>query len=560
MSANRRIVRRHVAEPTGEWPSHWPDVLKRVHTARGSHGFDMAMPRLANLLPFTSLRGMEAAVDLLQSAIERDARILIVGDFDCDGATATAVGVRGLRMLGARNVLHAVPNRIVHGYGLTPGLVEELAALAPDLVVTVDHGIACHAGITAAKARGWQILVTDHHLPGPTLPPADAIVNPNQPGDAFASKALAGVGVIFYALLALRARLGSKADLPSLLDLVAVGTVADMVPLDANNRALVGAGLRRLRAGQGCAGLRALTEVSGRSEASLTTSDIGFAIGPRLNAAGRLEDMAIGIECVLTDDAGHARDLAATLNDINAQRRTLQSRMQDTADTRIGDLDDSRGACLFDPGWHPGVIGLIASKLKEKLHRPAIAFAPVEPDAAMLRGSARSIPGFHIRDALALVDSRHPGLIVRFGGHAMAAGLSLAREDFPAFRDAFDDVVGQTLDEDLLTDVIQSDGALAAHEMNIHAAIALRDGGHWGQGYPEPLFDDVFEVLGWRVLKDVHLKLDLGLGGQRFSAIQFNGWDGVEPGRRLRLAYQITPDGWRGGDAVQLRVIHREPV
>ena len=560
MSANRRIVRRHVAEPTGEWPSHWPDVLKRVHTARGSHGFDMAMPRLANLLPFTGLRGMEAAVDLLQSAIERDARILIVGDFDCDGATATAVGVRGLRMLGARNVLHAVPNRIVHGYGLTPGLVEELAALAPDLVVTVDHGIACHAGITAAKARGWQILVTDHHLPGPTLPPADAIVNPNQPGDAFASKALAGVGVIFYAILALRARLGSKADLPSLLDLVAVGTVADMVPLDANNRALVGAGLRRLRAGQGCAGLRALTEVSGRSEASLTTSDIGFAIGPRLNAAGRLEDMAIGIECLLTDDAGHARDLAATLNDINAQRRTLQSRMQDTADTRIGDLDDSRGACLFDPGWHPGVIGLIASKLKEKLHRPAIAFAPVEPDAAMLRGSARSIPGFHIRDALALVDSRHPGLIVRFGGHAMAAGLSLAREDFPAFRDAFDDVVGQTLDEDLLTDVIQSDGALAAHEMNIHAAIALRDGGHWGQGYPEPLFDDVFEVLGWRVLKDLHLKLELGLDGLRFHAIQFNGWDGVEPGRRLRLAYQITPDGWRGGDAVQLRVIHREPV
>ena len=292
--------------PTGEWPTHWPPLLRRLHAARGSDA-RTAMPRLADLLPFDGLEGIDAAVELLRHAIACDAHVVVVGDFDCDGATACAVGVRGLRMLGAKHVSHAVPNRIVHGYGLTPGLVDELAALQPDLLVTVDHGIACHAGIQAAKVRGWQVLVTDHHLPGPTLPPADAIVNPNQPGDGFASKALAGVGVMFYLLLALRARLGVQADLAALLDLVAVGTVADMVPLDANNRALVGAGLRRLRAGQGCVGLRALVEVSGRRDATLSTADIGFAIGPRINAAGRLEDMGIGIECLLTDDAMQAR-------------------------------------------------------------------------------------------------------------------------------------------------------------------------------------------------------------------------------------------------------------
>ena len=294
MSAARRIVRRPAVEPTGDWPAHWPDRLRRVHAARGSDA-RAAMPRLADLLPPSGLLGIDAAVSLLRDAIANDAHILVVGDFDCDGATACAVGVRGLRLLGARRVSHAVPNRIVHGYGLTPGLVDELAALKPDLVVTVDHGIACHAGIQAAKAHGWQVLVTDHHLPGPALPPADAIVNPNQPGCSFGSKALAGVGVVFYVLLGLRAALGAKVDLSVLLDLVAVGTVADMVPLDANNRALVGAGLRRLRAGQGCAGLRALVEVAGRRDATLSTVDIGFAPGPRINAAGRLEDMGIGI-------------------------------------------------------------------------------------------------------------------------------------------------------------------------------------------------------------------------------------------------------------------------
>ncbi len=543
--------------PTGEWPTHWPPLLRRLHAARGSDA-RTAMPRLADLLPFDGLEGIDAAVELLRHAIACDAHVVVVGDFDCDGATACAVGVRGLRMLGAKHVSHAVPNRIVHGYGLTPGLVDELAALQPDLLVTVDHGIACHAGIQAAKVRGWQVLVTDHHLPGPTLPPADAIVNPNQPGDGFASKALAGVGVMFYLLLALRARLGVQADLAALLDLVAVGTVADMVPMDANNRALVGAGLRRLRAGQGCVGLRALVEVSGRRDATLSTADIGFAIGPRINAAGRLEDMGIGIECLLTDDAMQARELAAILHGINDERRALQADMQDVAEAKLDGIDAAHAACLFDPDWHPGVVGLVASKVKERLHRPAIAFAPAEPDSDVLRGSARSITGFHIRDALALVDARHPGLIPRFGGHAMAAGLSLARDAFPAFRDAFVQVALEWLSQEMLTDALHSDGELDAADFAIDTAIALRDGGHWGQGYPEPLFDGEFAVLGWRIVGERHLKLELGIGSKRLNAIHFGGWEGDPPPARVRVAYRLVPDDYRGGDAIQLVVVHRE--
>ena len=518
------------------------------------------MPRLADLLPYDSMSGIDAAIGLLREAIARDAHIVVVGDFDCDGATACALGVRGLRMLGAKHVSHAVPNRIVHGYGLTPGLVDELAHLQPDLLVTVDHGIACHAGIAAAKARGWKVLVTDHHLPGASLPQADAIVDPNQPGDAFPSKALAGVGVMFYLLLALRAQLGVQADLAVLLDLVAVGTVSDMVPLDANNRALIGAGLRRLRAGQGCAGLRALIEVSGRNEATLGTADIGFAIGPRINAAGRLEDMGIGIECLLTDDMSQARELAATLHGINQERRGVQQLMTDDAEAALAMLDDipASAICLFHPDWHPGVVGLVASKLKERLHRPAIAFAPAEPGGAMLRGSARSIPGFHIRDALALLDARNPGLIPRFGGHAMAAGLSLGIDDLPAFREAFVQIATELLSEQMLTDTLHSDGELAADEFAIETAVALRDGGHWGQGYDEPLFDGEFEVLGWRIVGERHLKLELGMAGKRLNAIQFGGWEGEAPPSRVRIAYRLAPDDYRGGGAVQLIVAHRE--
>lgn len=570
------ILRRQPAVESGPWPEQIPPLLQRIYSARGALTAEQACPRLANLLPPDDMLGLDAATTLLADAIAEDRHILVVGDFDCDGATACAVAVRGLRMLGARHVSHAVPNRAVHGYGLSPALVAELAPMQPDLLVTVDHGIACHDGIIKAKKLGWQVLVTDHHLPGETLPPADAIVDPNQPGDGFPSKMLAGVGVMFYVLLSLRRRLlvdgtldgganGRGPDLSQLLDLVAVGTVADLVPLDANNRALVAAGLRRLRAGQGCAGLRALIEVSQRDPARLSASDIGFAVAPRLNAAGRLEDMAVGIECLLTDDLSQAREIAETLNRINTERRKVQQEMTDEAEAAFAQAmldttDVPLAACLFDPGWHPGVVGLVASKMKERLHRPAIAFAPAEPGGDMLRGSARSIPGFHIRDALAMVDARNPGLIERFGGHAMAAGLSLPMASLDAFTQAFRECVELTLAPELLQAEVPSDGELATDDFTRRSADALRDGGPWGQGFPEPQFDGEFDVLGWRIVGQKHLKLELAIDGRRLNAIHFGGWDELEPPSRVRIAYRLEADDYRGGNAIQLIVVHREPA
>ena len=570
-------------------PDDLPALLARLYAARGALAIEQAQPRLAQLLPPDTLLGLDAATRLLADAIANDRHIVVVGDFDCDGATACAVGVRGLRLLGARRVSHAVPNRMVHGYGLSPALVEQLVGLKPDLLVTVDHGIACHAGITAAKARGWQVLVTDHHLPGDTLPPADVIVDPNQRGDLFPSKALAGVGVMFYVLLALRRHLregGAFSDdgpdpgsspgqaLSVLLDLVAVGTVADLVPLDSNNRALVSAGLRRLRAGHGCAGLRALIEVSQRNPATLTAADIGFAIGPRLNAAGRLEDMSLGIECLLTDDLRQAREIAAMLNEINGERRAVQQQMTDEADAAMArialDCTDLASGwpgaiCLFDADWHPGVVGLVASKMKDRAHRPAIAFAPAEPGSDLLRGSARSIPGFHIRDALAAVNAQWPGLIERFGGHAMAAGLSLQATALDAFRQAFREYAEATLTAGMLQDQILSDGELLRDEFTRASADALRNGGPWGQGFPEPQFDGAFDVLAWRVVGERHLKLELSLvepghAGLRLNAIEFGGWDGNAPPARIRVAYRLEPDDYRGGNAVQLVIVHREAL
>ncbi|MGE4460108.1 MAG: single-stranded-DNA-specific exonuclease RecJ [Stenotrophomonas sp.] len=571
MNDGLKIVRRPPGD-AGQWDEGMLPLLRRIYAARGVRCTEQAQPKLAQLHPPDLLGGMHAAVQLLAAAIAADRRILIVGDFDCDGATACAVGVRGLRLLGARDVVHAVPNRMLHGYGLSPSLVAELAALQPALLVTVDHGIACHAGVAAAKAQGWQVLVTDHHLPGEQLPAADAIVDPNLDGDAFPSKALAGVGVIFYVLMALRRHLreagafadGKGPDLTPLLDLVAVGTVADLVALDDNNRALVAAGLRRLRAGQGCVGLRALIEASGRDPRRLTASDIGFALGPRLNAAGRLEDMALGIELLLTEDPAQAREIAALLEEINAERRAVQQSMTDDAELAVSRvlLDGSGGrpvaACLFDAQWHPGVVGLVASKMKDRLHRPVIAFAPAEPGAQALRGSARSIPGFHIRDALAAVDARHPGLIERFGGHAMAAGLSLPLSRLEAFRTAFEQQVLATLDPALLQQQLLSDGELSAAELDFRHAEALRLAGPWGQGFPEPLFDGHFEVANWRVLKERHLKLELRLPGLAapLNAIHFGGWTGTAPGRHVHLAYRLVGDDYRGGGAIQLIVEH----
>ncbi|MET0808972.1 MAG: single-stranded-DNA-specific exonuclease RecJ [Pseudoxanthomonas sp.] len=567
-------IRRRQVETEGTWPEGLSPLLRRIYAGRGASSLEQAQPKLAHLLSPDSLGGLAAATDLLAAAIATDKHIVVVGDFDCDGATACAVGVRGLRMLGATRVTPAVPNRMVHGYGLSVALVQELAALRPDLLVTVDHGIACHAGIAAAKAMGWQVLVTDHHLPGERLPPADAIVNPNLRGDAFPSKMLAGVGVMFYVLLALRRKLrdagvlaGNEPDLSVLLDLVAVGTIADLVPLDVNNRALVGAGLRRLRAGQGCAGLRALIEVSGRDAARLTAADIGFAIGPRLNAAGRLEDMAIGIECLLSDDPVHASELAQVLNGINAERRGVQQQMVDEAEAALAGVDHGLQAapvalCLYDAQWHPGVVGLVASKMKEKLHRPVIAFAPGEPGGTSLRGSARSIPGFHIRDALANVDAAHPGLMGKFGGHAMAAGLSLEESELARFEAAFIAQVETMMDPAMLHAELLSDGELSADEFVALNAEALRNGGPWGQGYGEPLFDGVFDLVDWRVVGERHLKLSLRLDGRRepLNAIHFGGWREQEPQARLRLAYRLVPDDYRGGAAIQLIVEHCEPA
>ncbi len=562
----RPIVRRQVDEATlteGDWPEHWPLALRRVHLARGSKGGSDAMPGLAVLPPPTGLLDLDKAVPLLREGIKSDAHIVVTADFDCDGATACAVAVRGLRMLGARNVSYAVPDRMVHGYGLTPGLVDELADMNPDILLTVDHGIACHAGIAAAKSRGWQVIVTDHHLPGETLPIADAIVNPQRSGDAFPSKALAGVGVLFYVLLAMRAAARDAgeetgaADLTTLLDLVAVGTVADMVKLDVANRALIGAGLRRLRKGQGCVGLNALIDVSDRDATRLTTADIGYAIAPRINAAGRLEDMRLGIECLLGDDAEVCRLQAEALDAINKERRHMQQAMVDQAIALPDVIDDAICIpCVSDEDWHPGVVGLVASKLKEKLQRPVFAFAPAGEDE--WRGSARSIPGFHLRDAIALVDARHPGLISRFGGHAMAAGLTLPRESLSAFIQAITTVGSEQSEALAQTDALQSDGELDAASLDIAHACALRDGGAWGQGYPEPLFDGVFAVRDWRIVGERHLKMTLERDGHRFNAMQFDGWSGEAPATESHVAYRLTPDDWRGGDAVQLIVLQRQ--
>ncbi|AOL19791.1 single-stranded-DNA-specific exonuclease RecJ [Xanthomonas citri pv. malvacearum str. GSPB1386] len=575
MTSSPRIVRRSSGQ-AGSWPDTMLPLLRRIYAARGVTDAQGAQPRLGQLLSPELLHNSGVAAELLADAIAQQRRILVVGDFDCDGATACAVGVRGLRMLGALDVHHAVPNRMVHGYGLSPALVDELAGLQPDVLVTVDHGIACHAGVAAAKARGWTVLVTDHHLPGEVLPPADAIVDPNLAEDTFPSKTLAGVGVIFYVLLALRQVLRARGafaqraepDLSVLLDLVAVGTVADLVPLDINNRALVSAGLRRLREGKGCIGLRALIDASGRDVARLSASDIGFALGPRLNAAGRLEDMALGIELLLSEDWSQAREIAGTLEEINAERRAVQQLMTDDAEHAVtkvvldGDGALPIAACLFDAEWHPGVIGLVASKLKDRLHRPVIALAPAEPGSSQLRGSARSIPGLHIRDVLAAVDARHPGLIQKFGGHAMAAGLSIDHAALATFEQAFQAQVTAMVDASLLHAQLHSDGELAAHELDHLHAEALRVAGPWGQGFPEPLFDGQFEVLQHRVLKERHLKLTLRCPGRAepLNAIYFNGWRGSDPARLVRLAYRLVADDYRGGTAVQLIVEHCEPV
>jgi single-stranded-DNA-specific exonuclease len=567
-----RIVRREAALAAHDWPASVHPVLQRVYAARGVDCPETAGHRLSGLLAPAALGNIERAVGLLADAIARDAHILVAGDYDCDGATGCAVGVLGLRMLGARHAGYVVPNRAIHGYGLTPALVATMQPV-PDLIVTVDNGIASLAGVAAARARGSRVIVTDHHLPGDALPDADAIINPNLPGDGFVSKALCGVGVVFYLLLALRARLraqgafarGGEPDLTCLLDRVALGTVADLVPLDTNNRALVEGGLRRMRAGLACPGIAALFAVAGRDIHNAVASDLGYAIVPRVNAAGRLEDMTIGVECLLAEDPARADALAGTLQAINAQRRDLQAAMVEEALARLDAAvdDDALGVSLFDPAWHPGVVGLVAAKVKERWHRPVVAFAPAG-EGDELRGSARSVPGFHIRDALAAVDARCPGLIVRFGGHAMAAGLTLALSNFPRFAQAFDAVVRERIGAESLQPELASDGELAAADFDLGLAHQLRLAGPWGQGFAAPVFDNTFECVESRSIgvDGAHRRLTLRdpRSGHTYAAVWFGVDRDLAVGEVVRVAFELTVNTWRGHESLQLVVRHVETV
>jgi single-stranded-DNA-specific exonuclease len=532
-----------------------------------AHQMDLG---LGGLFGVSGLAGVDAAVELLEQALQDGQRILIVGDYDADGASATALGLRVLRAFGARNLGYMIPDRFAHGYGLCPEIAELAAAQGGQLIVTVDNGISSEAGVRRARELGMRVLVTDHHLPGDKLPPADAIVNPNQPDDTFPSKHLAGVGVIFYLLSALRARLrrlgwfaesGRKEPvMADFLDLVALGTVADLVRLDRNNRILVEQGLRRIRAGRCCPGVTALLMVAGRSVQRTVASDLGFAVGPRLNAAGRLEDMGIGVECLLTDDPDQALEFARTLDALNQQRRHIEGEMQRQADVLMKRLSPAReglpfGLCLFDPDWHQGVIGILASRLKESYQRPAIALALADGDT--LKGSGRSITGLHIRDALAAVDARHPGLLQRFGGHAMAAGLSIARDRWQQFARAFDSEVRERLAGQVPEAEVLSDGPLAPQELNAATARALRYAGPWGQGFPEPVFDGEFEVIAQRWVGDAHLRLELAAeDGTKVDAIAFRWRDRPPAARRVRVAYRLDLNAFQGKESPQLLIDH----
>jgi single-stranded-DNA-specific exonuclease len=567
-----RIVQRSRSS-AGAFPADLHPVLRRIYAARAVETADDLDTSLARLIPPAELGGLPAAVDLLQDAIANRQCIVIVGDFDADGATSCALCLRALRAMGAGQVHYLVPNRFEYGYGLTPEIVKVAAALQPDLIVTVDNGISSVEGVVAAKQQGIRVLITDHHLPGEQLPAADAIVNPNLVGDTFSSKHLAGVGVAFYVMLALRTRLREQGwfekeaipepNLAQYLDLVALGTVADVVPLDRNNRILVQQGIQRMRAGHCAPGIRALLEVGGRSLSRIVAADLGFVVGPRLNAAGRLDDMSVGIECLLTDDAAAASQMAARLDALNRERKEIESDMQARALEAIAGLqfDDEQlpvGLCLFDADWHQGVIGILAARIKERFHRPVIAFARSGPGE--LKGSARSVTGLHIRDALDAVAARHPDLIAKFGGHAMAAGLSLPEDHYPAFAAAFDEEVSRHLSRDDLSGVIYSDGELSGQELSLETAQLLRDASPWGQGFPAPVFEGNFNVVSHRVVGQRHLKMTLSpeRGSCQIDAIAFN--TEVLPGGRqqVHLAYRLDVNEFRGIVSPQLIVEHME--
>ena len=548
-------------------------VLARVYAGRNIRSAAELEYGLDGLIPPVSLKGIEKAAALLADAIQQSKRLLIIADYDADGATACAVGMRALRAFGA-NVDYLVPDRFKLGYGLSPELVEVAAQRRPDLLITVDNGIASVEGVARARSLGIGTLITDHHLPGPELPAAECIVNPNQPGCEFPSKALAGVGVMFYVVLAVRAELRRRGffkekpepNLAALTDLVALGTIADVVALDANNRNLVAQGLKRLRAGRCTPGIAALLRAAGRPLAEASSFDLGFVAGPRLNAAGRLADMSLGIECLITDDEARAANCAQELDRLNRERRTIEAEMLQQALQLIDKIPANEGNTFFHPDWHQGVVGIVASRLKDRLHRPVICFARGEENSAseagrvqVLRGSGRSIPGLHLRDALDVVSKRAPGLIRRFGGHAMAAGLSIAAGDYARFATEFERTVDELLPADARLRLVETDGALDAMHFSLEVA-RLLDAGIWGQGFPQPLFCDTFAVENQRVVGERHLKLWLVKGGRRIEAMCFNALESTPAPlpNPVRAAYRLSVNEFNGLKNIQLNVEHFE--
>lgn len=549
-----------------------PPFLRRIYGHRGIGApadLDLA---LSGLEPPSALRGIDQAAVRIAEAVREGQRILLVGDFDADGATSVALGVSLLRALGASAVDFVVPNRFEFGYGLSPELVDLALQRSPELIVTVDNGVSSIAGVERANAHRVDVVVTDHHLPGPRLPPAYAIVNPNVPGCAFPSKAIAGVGVIYYVLSQTRALLRASGwfdertrpepALADWLDLVALGTVADVVPLDQNNRRLVHQGIRRMRSGRCRPGIAALAEVGRRDLARLKASDLGFAIGPRLNAAGRLDDMTIGIQCLLAASMDEARPLAAQLDELNRERRGIEQSMLADAELLVaeaeGGIEGKFGIVMFHPSWHQGVVGLVAGRLRERYHRPAIAFAEAGGEGGELKGSARSLPELHIRDALAAIAARDPALLIRFGGHAMAAGMTLDRRCLPRFAKAFDEEVRQRLPVEALKGRLETDGELDADELTLDNALRLAEGGPWGQAFPEPLFHGDFELVSQRVVGKEHLKLVLKRQDRLIGAIAFRQQP-IEDCNRVRLAYALEVNDYRDL-ALELRVAQIEAL
>lgn len=571
-------ISRRISTCDADFPEDMHPVLKRIYLARNINSKTELDYSLNKLLPYEQLLGIDKATVLLAEAIKQNKRLLIVADFDADGATSCALAVRGLKLMGASDVHYVVPNRFEFGYGLSPEIVDVASKLKPDVLITVDNGIASIDGVALARSRNMDVVITDHHLPGNELPDASAIINPNQPDDRFPSKNLAGVGVMFYLLIALRSYLReqkwfesgniSEPNLAELLDLVALGTVADVVPLDQNNRILVAQGLARIRAGKCCTGIREILKSANRTLHNITAQNLSFIVAPRLNAAGRLTDMTLGIECLLTDDESAARRMALELDRLNRERRDIQEEMHAQALSDLEEIDIENnesipnGICLFNERWHQGVVGIVASRIKDRLNRPVIAFA--RDKDGYIKGSARSIQGVHIRDVLDTIANQYPGIIDKFGGHAMAAGLTLKEEFFDQFRDHFDEITGRFMSEDSMDNILLSDGELTRDELDFELARQIMFSGPWGQGFPEPLFDGEFELVSSRIVGEKHLKLQLRMPGndQIMDAIAFNVADDKCPhsGSLIQTVYKLDINEFAGKRNLQMVIDYFQPL